>query len=437
MLNRTLYKLHLKNRNKLKANDSFRIEARKLNLILQSTLVVFLFCLIIGITDFYFGNYKSAYNDFSLALICIGCFFLFYKGYINSAKVILVFCTLLIITINASREGREAGNQYLWFCTIVGTFTLFSLKEKKYLIGTLLMCFASLLFCEITDYSFFKSKEYDAQWILTNHKIVIALSLIVVIFFLTFIARSLNISIKDKDKNLQIIDKQKQEVEVANQELDKFVYHASHDLRSPILSLIGLVEVAKETDNINKLKELILKQEATLHGLDKHLLNILTLAKVKNSSINYVEINFQEILDEVLIQCQLMLAEKGIKVNINNRLKRNIISDPMRLDKILYNLISNSIKYCDHLKNKQKIDISIEQSESELILIIEDNGIGIDAQKLKIIEQKVHSNEIGKSGLGLQIVQETIDSLNGDMKIESKLGLFTRVSVQLKIPLTV
>jgi signal transduction histidine kinase len=401
-----------------------------MNLVLQSTIVVFVFCLVVGFTDLQFGNIKSAINDFILSAICIICLVLFYKGQTNASKILLVCCTILIVTINSSREGPDAGNQFLWFCGIVGTFTLFSINEKKQLIVLILLWAGSLLFCELTDYSFIQPEDYNSKWVGVNYNIVLILSIIVTLFFLTFMVRNMNISIQDKDRQNNIINKQKVDLENAHIELDKFVYHASHDLRSPIQNLIGLVEVAKESDNQYQIKELILKQESTLHSLDKHIHNILTLAKVKNSNINYSPTDFNEVYQEVLRQCELMISENNIKINLQNNLQGPILSDPMRLDKILFNLISNSIKYCDQLKSIKTINISIEEIKSYIVLIVEDNGVGIDAQGLLAIEQKVHSNEIGKSGLGLQIVSETVESLKGKMKIESKLGYYTKVTIR-------
>lgn len=188
---------------------SFKSNVRRAVLALQTTLVVAFFGSLVAILDVCFGNYQSAIADVVMVLVALLCYGLITMGYINTGKLLLVFTTLFVMTLNSSKEGPNSGNQYLWFTAIIGLFALFSLKEKKYLFGCLVATIGTLVFCHVTNFSFFLNPNLNPGWQQMNHTFIMYSTLLVSLFFIFSIARSVSFSFHDKDKDYEIIRVQK------------------------------------------------------------------------------------------------------------------------------------------------------------------------------------------------------------------------------------
>jgi len=433
ILNRITRKFILSNRQQLGAGSAFKANVRRANLALQTTAIVALFSFSIFLLDLSFGNYLSCIADIVLVTIAICCYFIIIKGYISTGKLILVIAAIFIISINASAEGRYAGNQYLWYVSLVGIFTLFTLQEKKMLFLSLGLLLGSLFFVDFTDFSFLSKEVRNADWTQINHRVILYFSFLVCTFFLYFIAKSIGQSFHDKDRDNRIITKQNQQLIQAQNELDKFVYHASHDLRAPLTSMLGLIEVSKNETDFEKVKSLLSKQEETILKLDDYVTDILTLSRVKNTELQLESLNINRILERILKQCQFMIDEKKMKVKVDCHPKALFRTDSKRLSIILSNVISNSIKYTDPQKKINKIEIKVEVQNNKLQISIRDNGVGINKDELdKVVGMfYFNKNENKGTGLGLYIVKETINSLGGNLHITSKIKSFTQVYITI------
>lgn len=215
-----------------------------------------------------------------------------------------------------------------------------------------------------------------------------------------------------------------EELTKINQELDRFVYSVSHDLRAPISSLLGIVEIIrKETDSesIIKLTEL---QEQSLSRLDGFIEDIVDYSRNTRLEIEKRDIDIAAEVNGVISQLSFMKnassIDKVVKVDGNT----TIVSDLKRIRIILNNLISNAIKYADLEKPNPYIHVIIV-AESDITKIkIEDNGIGVpDDYRKEIFEMFFRATERGSgSGLGLYIVNETVTKLEGTISVASKLG---------------
>lgn len=382
-----------------------------------------------------FGNYPSAIAELSLAIISITCYITITKGYIVQGKLILIIAAIFSITINASKEGPNAGNQYLWFTALVSIFTLFSLKEYRMILLSLGLLLLSFIFVDATDFSFLSHKIHDPLWTRINHRIVMYFSFIACSFLLFFISKSIMQSFYDKDRDHDIITKQNKELFHAHNELDKFVYRASHDLRAPLTSMLGLIEVSKKEENFDKVRDLLSKQEETILKLDDYVKDILILSRIKSTEIQHVETNVKDLIENVLKQCQFMIQEKNMIVSVVCEGNKSFYSDPKRLSIILSNVISNSIKYADDYKSENKIEIKTNIVKDKLQISIRDNGIGIHKNELdKVVGMfYFNKNQNKGTGLGLYIVKETLNTLGGSLHITSKLKSFTQVYITIPI----
>ena len=250
------------------------------------------------------------------------------------------------------------------------------------------------------------------------------------------------IDITEKNKTRKKLKQQFEDLEIANQELkktnnelDRFVYSTSHDLRSPLKSLLGLSELMKDDvdpENTNQL-ELIGMMKKSIVKLDNFIEDILQYSRNARTEVANEAIDFKQTIDDITNNLIHLDGAKEIKLNVKIDQNLKLVSDRVRVNLILNNLIFNALKYKDPSKENPFVTIHIKCSNDHATICIKDNGIGIDTKdKDKIFEMFYRAtNTSTGSGLGLYIVKETLEKLNGSIKIESKLTKGTKFIVTL------
>ncbi len=224
---------------------------------------------------------------------------------------------------------------------------------------------------------------------------------------------------------LQIAEQQKEQLLKVNSELDKFVYSVSHDLRAPLRSLMGIVEItADQTEELPVINHLQMMKES-IARMDGFILDILDYSRNARSEFKKEEIDFPELLTEVIHHVKYAGSTNDpseIKIFVEG--KNTFISDRSRITIIMNNLISNAIRYQNTALNNQFVKINVVLSKKDATICVSDNGIGIPKElQNKIFDMfyRVNGNSVG-SGLGLYIVKEAVEKLKGTIKVNSKPG---------------
>jgi signal transduction histidine kinase len=223
-----------------------------------------------------------------------------------------------------------------------------------------------------------------------------------------------------------------EELSKRNLELDNFVYSVSHDLRAPIASVLGLINLAKmDEDMAMKDAYLDMINNSALQQ-DEFIKEILDQSRNSRLEIRREEVSFKELIEETFEQLRFAtttgnLVDKSIKVQQN----KPFYCDSWRIKVILNNVISNAIRYRNGKDPVIKVEVKIEDQLAKII--VEDNGRGISKDHLdKVYDMFYRATDNGAgSGLGLYIVKETIDKLMGSIKIESKEGKGTKVMFEI------
>ncbi|WP_243230251.1 sensor histidine kinase [Flavobacterium pectinovorum] len=211
---------------------------------------------------------------------------------------------------------------------------------------------------------------------------------------------------------------------LVNHELDRFVYSASHDLRSPITSLKGLIEIAQLEDDMEQIKDYLGLMYQSLVRQDQFISDIIDYSKNKRKQIIIEPVSLQEIFNESI--SELMHIENAGRITFTKELFTDQIqSDGLRLKIIISNLLSNAIKYADINKQQMFIAIKTYSHDGFTKIEIADNGIGIKNEfKDHIFEMYFGTNKNKGSGLGLYIVKEAVENINGNISVvtESNTG---------------
>lgn len=252
--------------------------------------------------------------------------------------------------------------------------------------------------------------------IITNIVFILIIVLSVCYYYSIMVKRLLvsKKEIEVKNENLLIV----------NRELDRFVYSASHDLRSPITSLKGLIEITQLEDDIVQIKDYLRLMHQSLTKQDQFIIDIIDYSKNKRKQVVMEPVSLKELFDEAI--SQLMHIENASRITFTKELLVDEIhSDSLRLRIIISNLISNAIKYADINKQEMYITVKTYFADGYNKIEVTDNGIGIKEEfKDTIFEMYFGTNKNKGSGLGLYIVKEAVENIKGNISVisESNIG---------------
>ena len=234
-------------------------------------------------------------------------------------------------------------------------------------------------------------------------------------------------------RNIEL-DKISNELKTRNFELDNFVYKASHDMRSPLMTTLGLIQLAEMSNDESLARSYLPLIKERIQSLDKLVNTILDLANNQRKALDIKKIDLKQIVDICIQNQNHAMHYKDIEFDIQLEPCLDLYSDEEKLKIILSNLIGNAIKYQRKSQNSKLVRITASKTNNDKIFIsIEDNGIGVIHTEIeKVFDMFYRGNDICKgSGLGLYIVKQAIEKLNGEINLESIYGEGTKVSVIL------
>lgn len=255
------------------------------------------------------------------------------------------------------------------------------------------------------------------------------------IFFILIIISSVSyyysIMVKRLIASKKEIEVKNENLIIANSELDNFVYSVSHDLRSPITSLKGLIEITKLEDDLEQIKYYLMLMCQSLNKQDQFISAIIDYSKNKRIQIIVESVSLSKLIDDTIDQHNHNKNVDKIVIT-KDLLIDEVQSDSLRLKIILNNLLSNAIKYVDETKKEMSISIKAYNSGAFHKIEITDNGIGIQEEyKKHIFDMFFVINSNKGSGLGLYIVKETLDKLNGNITVFSESNVGSKFTVTI------
>lgn len=219
-----------------------------------------------------------------------------------------------------------------------------------------------------------------------------------------------------------------------NLELDRFVYSVSHDLRSPLTSILGLLAFIEEESKEDDTLEHTSMIRNSINRLDEYIKNILSYSRNNRMELDIEKIHVQKTIEEIIDAFRNTKGSEKINYEVNISESVNFHSDKQSLSTILENLISNAIKFQNTEEPNKFIKITGTSDAQNLHLLIADNGIGIPAKHhRKIFDMFFRlTGKVDGTGIGLYIVKEIIQKLHGSIKVKSKQGTGTSFSIKLK-----
>ena len=239
-----------------------------------------------------------------------------------------------------------------------------------------------------------------------------------------------------------------EELKKSNEELAAFIYRASHDLRAPLRSLLGLIDLIKMEKDATVADQYIQHMVTSVSKLDNSIEDLLEVTKANKVEPDIVKIDFKGTVKHSLKILRNLENYKLINFDIKINSRIPFYSDVSFLETIFANVISNAIKYhkvelnsnqsLKSVSNKRIqnsfVKINVRTFEKEARIKIEDNGLGIDSRiKDKVFDMFYRGSDRSfGTGLGLYIVKNTVGKLKGTIELKTELGKGT--TILIKIP---
>lgn len=283
--------------------------------------------------------------------------------------------------------------------------------------------------CEVETISYKKNK--DEYWV--NFSMLPVSNEEGVITHWISIQRDISEDKKQEIEKEQLI----RELTQNNKDLRQFSYITSHNLRAPLSNLIGLLNLTDEIPIENQeLKEILNGFNKSTHLLNETINDLVKVIIIKdNPSIQKENILLKEIFENVFSQLDFLISLHKPIIKFDFKDVTFLNTNKAYIESILLNLLTNSIKYKSE-KRKLKISITANNDGNQVVLVFNDNGIGIDLVRNKDrifgLYQRFHDFPDSK-GLGLYLVKSQVETMGGTIKVESEVDKGTTFTITFKI----
>lgn len=361
---------------------------------------------------------------------------------------------LLIVNFNVAKDYTLRKN--------ISDIILIPTSEKIYGISLEITGENSQMLTSIINKGIVMSDKSECQNIFLNYALNISpettLSYLVsknipAFLFIVLLVSSFLIWVIIFVENSRIIKKQHLQLSETNKVLEKannaktdFLSKISHDIRTPMNAIIGITELAKRDVEDPVAVKGYLEQIYTSSKFMSSMLNdVLDMTKIENNVILLHPecYSFAEFKQHIQMYILPLCEKKNIQFNFTSNVPDDmcIMIDKVRIDQIIFNLLTNSVKYTDN-GGKVSFDVSYTECKTRINLLfsIKDNGIGISHEFQKHLFEPFASDENNNglikenngAGLGLTIVKELVDLMGGTINVSSVLGFGTEFTVNIE-----
>jgi len=237
-----------------------------------------------------------------------------------------------------------------------------------------------------------------------------------------------------KTEEVKLREAAEQKAENASRAKSEFLSHMSHEIRSPLNAVIGMINIANEENDIDKIKIYLGKANNAAKLVLGVINDILDMSKIESNKLDlsFGEFDFGKMMANIVDVTGIRAQEKHqqIAVNMNPNLPSSVISDELRLSQVITNLMTNAIKFTPENGKVTLNAEKLEEKDGEIAIRVEiaDSGIGISPEQQKKLFQAYNqadssiSGKFGGTGLGLVIAKRIIELMQGTIWIESELG---------------
>ncbi|PLX74022.1 MAG: hypothetical protein C0615_10045 [Desulfuromonas sp.] len=243
-------------------------------------------------------------------------------------------------------------------------------------------------------------------------------------------------------ESVKSLELAKQSADLANQSKSTFLANMTHELRTPLVGIMGMNELMIESRLDDHQRFLAKTIEGSAQDLLQLINQILDFSRIEtdNLQLHPEPVDLLELVENVVFLIGKIAYQKGLDVvlNVDSDASWQVMADPQRIRQILLNLISNAIKFTE----QGYVGIELTRSENDHFCFkISDTGIGLTAQEQEIVFEafsqidETSARVFDGTGLGLSIVRELVELMSGQVRVESQPGVGSIFEVELTFPL--
>jgi len=223
------------------------------------------------------------------------------------------------------------------------------------------------------------------------------------------------------------------ELQAAYEELGKFAYSVAHDLRGPLLSVLGALEIARDINSVDEMREILGMMELSLTKLDDFVQSIHEYYTLKKGLVSSDKIDFATLIHDMTNLYASGSKTNNIRFDLSVSQDGEFTTDLISLKIILSNLITNAVKYQKKNETDKYVAVTVIANSFRAEIEVADNGIGIREEyidRIFDIFYRATSEQTG-SGFGLYNVKDALRKISGDIVVQSQIGVGSKFKVTI------
>lgn len=404
---------------------------KKILLFLHLYLLVVVATLLRLFIDFFNQEWMVLMADFTFLVIVLITYLLDKKSYHSAANYVFAICMNLALFIYSNMIPKEIGVYLYFFPLILSYFFVFEHQEKGLRIIWSAISACLLITLELSNYQLFGNISIIKEPSFFSYLVNVSTAIFLIFFACTFITQLNHHAEEYLQAQAEKIQEQNKKLAKTNAELDRFVYSASHDLKAPLASIKGLINLFEKEELQPLHYEYLHLMTKCIDHLEGFIADITHHSRNERLEVEPTTVSLAKIFKEAIAGFNFHPGVDKLKTKLDISDDINVITDKHRLLIVLNNLYSNAIKYQRPDRADAYIHISAWVTKSQLYFQVKDNGIGMyEDVKNKIFEMFYRGSETSTgSGLGLYIVKEVVAKMNGNIQVESQPGVGSTFTV--------
>lgn len=228
-----------------------------------------------------------------------------------------------------------------------------------------------------------------------------------------------------------LLDIRNEELQKAYDELDKFAYSVSHDLRDPLTGLLSAIKLAFEYDSVERIHEILGLMESSVLKLNTYINNLHDYYLLKRGELSIADIDFKLLFSYLENFYSIYIQSHQVTFRVSSKQEEEFKSDETTLKLILHNLLSNAFKYQKLNSEDKLVELSAVVEGSVARIQVKDTGIGIAKEDIDDIFKLFFrgNDQVEGTGFGLYNVKSALSKLQGEISVDSVEGEGTTFTV--------
>ena len=426
-------------------HENYVIQKRNV-LFSQFCVLATISAIIQGLFDFLNGYPFVMALDLLIAFVLILGYFLNEHRHHKLAKMMVLIMSNILLFSFAAVVPKGVGIYLLFYPLVAFSFIAIDYSQRKLSYGLAILSITLNIILLITDFQPYGSINLQPTDPTPSFAINLLISIVLLSLGINFLLALNNTAEQKLIKNQKHTERLANEIneknlslEKTNEELDRFVYSTSHDLRAPLASILGLISLTEleEKPIPPDIVRYLQMMKDRVNSLDDFIQDIIDYSRNSRVGLILTKVNFTALVKDVIAHNRYLEQTQKVEIRSSIKINKRLELDKNRLSRVLNNLVSNAVKYNDFTKDKPAVDIDAKLDNEILIITITDTGRGIRAEiKDKVFNMFYRGTDSAEgSGLGLYIAREMVQKMKGTLTFTSQPGIGTIFT--LKIPVKI